>query len=51
LRGERVCETALPRIPTRFALEESHAPEPRMSLLDGEIDSDDAVKDEDSDSD
>jgi pre-mRNA-splicing factor 38A len=51
LRGERVCETALPRIPTRFALEESDALEPRVSLLEGEIDSDDDVKDEDSDSD
>jgi pre-mRNA-splicing factor 38A len=32
LRGERVCETALPRIPTRFALEESDALEPQVSL-------------------
>jgi len=50
LREERVCDTALPRIPSRFALEEADALEPRVSLLEGEIDSDDDVKDDDSDS-
>ena len=50
LREERVCDTALPRIPTRFALEEADALEPRVSLLEGEIDSDEDVRDEDSDS-
>jgi len=50
LREERVCDTALPRIPTRFALEEADALEPRVSLLEGEIDSDEDVKDADSDS-
>jgi pre-mRNA-splicing factor 38A len=51
LSGERVCETALPRIPTRLALEGSDALEPRVSLLEGEIGSDDDMKDADTDSD
>src|SRR5947207_9219561 len=40
LHDERVCDIALPRIPTRFALEESEELEPRVSLLGSEIDSD-----------
>jgi pre-mRNA-splicing factor 38A len=45
LNVERVCETALPRIPTRFALEETEELEPRVSLLGSEIDSDEDAKD------
>ena len=52
LRSERVCDIALPRIPTRFALEETEELEPRESLLGSEIDSDaDEGKTEGSDSD
>lgn len=51
LRDERVCDTALPRIPTRFALEETEELEPRVSLMAGEIDSDEEAKEDDSDSD
>lgn len=40
LHDERVCDIALPRIPTRFALEETEELEPRVSLLGSEIDSD-----------
>jgi pre-mRNA-splicing factor 38A len=51
LRDERVCDTALPRIPTRFALEETEELEPRVSLMGSEIDSDEDRKEEGSDSD
>jgi pre-mRNA-splicing factor 38A len=51
LHDERVCETALPRIPTRYALEETDELEPRVSLLGSEIDSDEEQKMEGSDSD
>jgi len=51
LRGERVCDVSLPRIPTRFALEETEELEPRENLLGSEIDSDEEVKTEGSDSD
>jgi pre-mRNA-splicing factor 38A len=51
LRDERVCDIALPRIPTRFALEETEELEPRVSLLGSEIDSDEDGKEEGSDSD
>jgi pre-mRNA-splicing factor 38A len=51
LHDERVCETALPRIPTRFALEETDELEPRESLLGSEIDSDDDGKGQGSDAD
>src|SRR4051794_36574883 len=46
LRGERVCDVSLPRIPTRFALEETEELEPRENLLGSEIDSDEEVKTE-----
>lgn|ERR1700734_1847052 len=51
LRDERVCDTALPRIPTRFALEETEELEPRVSLMEGEIDSDENAEADGSDSD
>ena len=51
LKDERVCDIALPRIPTRFALEEAEELEPRVSLLGSEIDSDEDGKVEGSDSD
>jgi len=51
LHSERVCETALPRIPTRFALEETEDLDPRENLLGSEVDSDEDVKEEGSDSD
>jgi pre-mRNA-splicing factor 38A len=51
LRSDRVCDIALPRIPTRFALEETEELEPRESLLGSEIDSDAEGKTEGSDSD
>jgi len=51
LSGERVCDVSLPRIPTRFALEETEELEPRESLLGSEIDSDEEGKTEGSDSD
>src|SRR5208282_1576768 len=44
LHDERVCDIALPRIPTRFALEETDELEPRISLLGSEIDSDEDGK-------
>ena len=50
LHNERVCDIALPRIPIRFALEETEELEPRVSLLGSEIDSDEE-KDEMSDGD
>jgi pre-mRNA-splicing factor 38A len=49
LHDERVCDIALPRIPTRFALEETEELEPRVSLLGSEIDSDDGKTESDSD--
>jgi len=49
LHDERVCDIALPRIPTRFALEETEELEPRVSLLGREIDSDDGTTESDSD--
>ena len=51
LHDERVCDIALPRIPTRFALEETEELEPRVSLLGSEIDSDQDDKTEESDND
>ena len=51
LREERVCDIALPRIPTRFALEETDELEPRENLLGSEIDSDEDGKVEGSDTD
>lgn len=51
LRDERVCDIALPRIPTRFALEETEELEPRVSLLGSEIESDEEGKGEGSESD
>ena len=52
LHDERVCDIALPRIPTRFALEETDELEPRVSLLGSEIDSDeDGKMESDSDDD
>jgi len=51
LRSDRVCDIALPRIPTRFALEETEELEPRESLLGSEIDSDAEGKTEGSDND
>jgi pre-mRNA-splicing factor 38A len=51
LHAERVCETALPRIPTRFALEETEELEPREDLLGSEADSDEDGKVEESNSD
>jgi pre-mRNA-splicing factor 38A len=51
LREERVCDTALPRIPTRFALEETDELEARENLLGSEIDSDEDGKVQGSDSD
>jgi pre-mRNA-splicing factor 38A len=51
LRDERVCSVALPRIPTRFALEEIDVLEPRTSSIESEVDSDDDGKTEGSDSD
>jgi pre-mRNA-splicing factor 38A len=51
LYDERVCDVALPRIPTRFALEETEELEPRENLLGSEIDSDEEGKEEGSDSD
>ena len=40
LHEERVCDVALPRIPTRYALEETDKLEPRENLLGSELDSD-----------
>lgn len=51
LHDERVCDVALPRIPTRFALEEMEELEPRVSLLGSEIDSDEDGNTEGNDSD
>lgn len=51
LTGERVCDVALPRIPSRFALEETEELEPRVSLLGSEIDSDEEGVEDGSDSD
>ena len=51
LQDERVCDTALPRILTRFALEETEELEPRVSLMEGEIDSDENAEADGSDSD
>jgi len=51
LHSERVCETALPRIPTRFALEEAEELEPRENLLGSEVDSDEDGKEDGSGSD
>lgn len=51
LHDERVCDIALPRIPTRFALEETEVLEPRVSGIESEVDSDEDGKDEGSDSD
>jgi pre-mRNA-splicing factor 38A len=53
LHDERVCDIALPRIPTRFALEETDILEPRVSAIESEVDSDaeDNGKESDSDDD
>jgi len=51
LRDDRVCDIALPRIPTRFALEETDVLEPRVSAIESEVDSDEEGKEEGSDSD
>lgn len=40
LNEERVCDTALPRLPTRFMLEEMDELEPRKSILESELEMD-----------
>ncbi|KTW27729.1 hypothetical protein T552_02169 [Pneumocystis carinii B80] len=40
LNEERVCDIALPRLPTRFILEEMEELEPRKSVLESELETD-----------
>ncbi|KAG4300893.1 hypothetical protein PCANB_002831 [Pneumocystis canis] len=42
LNEERVCDIALPRLPTRFILEEMNELEPRRSAIESELETDEA---------